>query len=196
MKALLWMILAALAASLLTGCGAFRPATVPIRTVSIESGGTGRCLAILLPGRCAAPEGFARGKFGEAVRARGLDLDLIAVDAHLGYYRTRGVLERIREDVVVPAQTKGYQEIWLVGTSLGGLGSLLYLRDYPEDITGVLAIASYLGEDDLVREIEAAGGPRFWHPPDATSPNDVGGDLWRWLARDEFARIEIPVSVG
>ncbi|MFZ2490229.1 MAG: alpha/beta hydrolase [Thermoanaerobaculia bacterium] len=189
-------LLPALAALLLGGCGALRPATVPIRTVAIESGGSGRCLAVLLPGRFAAPEGFAKGKFGEAVRERGLDLDVIAVDAHLGYYRTRTVLERVREDVILPARAKGYDQVWLVGTSLGGLGSLLALRDHPEDLSGVLAIASFLGDDDVLREIEAAGGPRLWKPPAEIAQNDIGRNIWGWLSTGEVADAKVPVHVG
>lgn len=187
---------AVVAALLLGGCGALRPATVPIRTVTIESGGSGRCLAVLLPGRFAAPEGFAEGKFGEAVRERGLDLDVIAVDAHLGYYRTRTVLERLREDVILPARAKGTDQVWLVGTSLGGLGSLLYLRDHPEDLSGVLAIASFLGDDDVLREIEAAGGPRAWRPPAQIAQNDIGRNIWSWLSTGAVADQKVPVYVG
>lgn len=185
-----------LVAAVLFSCGSLRPATVPIRSIVLASGGSGRCLAVLLPGRYAAPENFIGGRFGEAVRARGLDMDVIALDAHLGYYRTGAIVERIREDVVFPARARGYKEIWIAGTSLGGLGGLLYLHDHPEDLSGVLAIAPYLGEDDLIREIEAAGGPRNWKAPSEIAPNDVGRNLWSWLGSGQVVNGAIPISLG
>ena len=188
-------VLLALVVTLATGCGALRPASVPIRTVVVAGEGTGRCLAVLLPGRYAAPEGFANGGFGESVRSRGLDLDVVAVDAHLGYYRTRTVVERVREDVVLPARAKGYEQIWLVGTSLGGLGTLLYLRDHPDDVTGALAIAPFLGDEDVIDEIERAGGIASWTPPSQIDENDIGRNLWRWLASDGVVD-RLPLSLG
>ncbi len=68
-------------------------------------------------------------------------------------------------DVVLPARAAGYDTIWLAGTSLGGIGALLYLRDHPDDLAGVLALAPYLGEEGVIREIERAGGPASWQPP-------------------------------
>ncbi len=167
-----------------TGCAALRPATVPLRTVDLaRSAGAagGRCLAVLLPGRLDEPEKFRQAGFARAVESRRLRLDLVAVDAHLGYYRARTVVDRLREDVIAPARAAGYATIWIAGPSLGGLGSLLYLRDHPEDLAGVFAIAPYLGESSVIEEIERAGGPRQWRPPAALAENDLGRELWSWL---------------
>ncbi|MGZ8868808.1 MAG: alpha/beta hydrolase [Thermoanaerobaculia bacterium] len=189
-------VLLALVASLLCHCAALRPATAPMRSIVINSGGSGRCMAVLLPGRHAGPESFAKSRFGETVARRGLDLDVVALDAHLGYYRTRTVIDRIREDVILPARAKGYKEIWLVGTSLGGLGSIIYLREHPDDLTGVLAIAPFLGDDKLIREIEAAGGPRHWKPPANIADNDIGRTVWSWIATGEVGDGRLPLSLG
>ncbi len=40
---------------------------------------------------------------------------------------------------------------------MGGLGSLLYSRVHSADVTGVLVIALFLGDRDLIEEIAAAG---------------------------------------
>lgn len=183
-----------LGASLLTGCGALRPATVPIRSVVIHDAGETKCLAVILPGRYAAPETFA--PFAGAVAARGIPLDVVAVDAHLGYYRTRTVLARVREDVILPARANGYDEVWLAGASLGGLGTLLYLRDHAEDLSGVLAIAPFLGEDEVIDEIIAAGGPQKWRPPATIAGDDIGRNIWSFLTSEEFLRSKVPVSLG
>jgi len=166
------------------GCAALRPATVPLRAVDlVRSAGNahGRCLAVLLPGRRDEPEKFRDAGFVRAVENRKLRLDLVAVDAHLGYYRARTVVDRLRQDVIAPARAAGYDTIWIAGPSLGGLGGLLYLRDHPGDLAGVFAIAPYLGEASVIDEIERAGGPTQWHPPATIAENDVGRELWSWL---------------
>lgn len=176
-------------------CAAFRPTPVPMRTVEISTGAQGRCLVVLLPGRRSSPEDFRRAGFAEAVTARGLPIDLIAVDAHLGYYRKRTVIERLHADVIAPARAAGYESIWLAGTSLGGLGTLLHLRDHPEDLDGVVALAPFLGKEEVIREIKAAGGPARWKPPATVAPGDVGRELWSWLVGGERTD-DIPLYLG
>lgn len=186
----------------MTGCAALRPATVPLRTVDLartahgSSHGTGRCLAVLLPGRLDDPEQFARAGFARAVASRGMAVDLIAVDTHLGYFRARSVVERLRADVIAPARAAGYDTIWIVGTSLGGLGGLLYLRDHPEDLAGVLALAPYLGETAVIAEIERAGGPTAWQPPSVLADSDVGRELWSWLGPWSSGAQPVPLHLG
>ncbi len=166
----------------LAGCSIFREVVVPLRTLSLGERTGGTCLAVLLPGRRDKPESFLEAGFSEAVANRGLRLDLVAVDSHFGYYRDRSVIERLHRDVVAPARAAGYRSIWIVGTSLGGVGGLLYLREHPEDLSGVLALAPYLGADEVIREIQSAGGPARWMPPKTLPANDVGRELWSWLA--------------
>ena len=71
--------------------------------------------------------------------------------------------------MIDPARREGKDNIWLVGFSMGGLGSLLYLREHPEYIEGVCLIAPFLGDEEIIEEIQAAGGvrscasaPRAW----------------------------------
>lgn len=195
------------------GCAALRPATTPLRTVDLarsapsassapadDRGGQGghgaRCLAVLLPGRLDEPEQFERAGFARAVASRGLAIDLVAVDSHLGYFRARSIVERLRTDVIAPARAAGYDTIWIVGTSLGGLGGLLYLRDHPEDLAGVLALAPYLGETAVIEEIERAGGPGQWQAPPTIAESDVGRELWSWLATWPGDGPPVPLHLG
>lgn len=182
-----------------SGCAGLRPATAPLRTVELLRGGAageGRCLAVLLPGRWNEPERFRDAGFAAAVAARGLAIDLVAVDAHLGYYRARSIVERLRTDVVAPARAAGYDSIWIVGPSLGGLGGLLYLREHPEELSGVLAIAPYLGESEVIDEIAQAGGPAAWRPPATIASGDIGRELWTWLAPWASAPSTVPLHLG
>lgn len=180
----------------LTACVPLGRPAVPMRTLELAKSGENRCLAVLLPGRLNSPERFAKAGFASAVAARGLALDLVAVDAHFGYYRHRSVVERLRLDVVAPARAAGYDTIWLVGSSLGGIGGLLYLRQYPEDLAGVLALAPYLGPTEVIDEIAAAGGPARWRPPSRVAADDVGRELWSWLAPWLAGEQKIPLHLG
>ncbi len=47
---------------------------------------------------------------------------------------------------------------------MGGLGSWFILREYPEEITGIILISPFLGAGRTVEEIQAAGGMKFWTP--------------------------------
>lgn len=180
----------------LTACVPLGRPAVPMRTLELVKGDESRCLAVLLPGRLNAPEKFAKSGFASAVAARGLALDLVAVDAHLGYYRDRSVVERLRLDVVAPARAAGYDTIWLVGSSLGGVGSLLYLKHYPEDLAGVFVLAPYLGPAEVIDEIAATGGPAHWRPPSRVAADDVGRELWSWLAPWLAGEQKIPLHLG
>ncbi len=180
----------------LTACVPIGRPAVPMRTLELVKGDESRCLAVLLPGRLNAPEKFAEAGFASAVAARSLALDLVAVDAHFGYYRDRSVVERLRLDVVAPARAAGYDTIWLVGSSLGGIGGLLYLKHHPEDLAGVFVLAPYLGPEEVIDEIAAAGGPARWRPPSRVDDDDVGRELWSWLAPWLAGEQKVPLHLG
>ncbi|HXU46864.1 MAG TPA: alpha/beta hydrolase, partial [Thermoanaerobaculia bacterium] len=97
-----------------------------------------------------------------------------------GYYREASIIDRLHDDVIAPARARGVETIWLAGISLGGLGASLYARDRPGEIDGLALIAPYLGEDEILEEIEKAGGPRAWHPEAALAGEDVHR-LWIWF---------------
>jgi len=190
---------AALAAAiLLGGCAFLRPTPAPLRTLDLRvgSGRPARTLVVLLPGRFDSPEDFSRAGFAELAARAGAAVDLVAVDAHLGYYRNRTVVDRLREDVIAPARGR-YDQIWLAGISLGGTGALLYTVEHPEDVSGILLLAPFLGEEAVVDEIVAAGGPRRWAPPDPLPGEDFQRRLWAWLKRyQEGSEGQIPLYLG
>ncbi|HEX3129544.1 MAG TPA: alpha/beta hydrolase [Thermoanaerobaculia bacterium] len=176
---------------LTTGCFRPRPATVPMRTVEIKPGAPGsRSLVVLLPGRFDKPEDFARAGFGELAEKYGVGARIVSADAHLGYYLERTVVERLRQDVIAPARA---DRVWLAGVSLGGTGSVLYSIEHPEEVAGITLIAPFLGEDDVRKEIEAAGGLRSWTPPQVLSPTDFQRRMWVWFQHPDP---KIPVYLG
>jgi len=118
-------------------------------------------------------------------------LDCLTVDATLGYYLDGSVAERLQREIIEPARTNGYREIWLIGVSMGGLGAFFHEREYPGTVSGLILLAPFVGDDlTLFAEIDAAGGAASWagSQPPATAQRkkaEFQRELWRFLGRLE-----------
>jgi len=168
-------------ATLLSGCYGLRPTSVPMGTIAYPgSGGDTSCLLVLLPGRADRPGDFERRGFTAILRDEGFDLDAVAADLHMGYYRKGTSVERLQEDVIDPARAHGYRRIWLVGISAGGTGSLVYSRLHPNELEGILLIAPFLGSDAMVSEVAAAGGLAGWSPA-GSAGKQFEREMWERL---------------
>lgn len=171
----------------LCACLRWFPAPVPMRMVAWPgpaSAPRARCLVVFLPGLGDDARDFEHHGFVADLTRRGLSVDIIAADATAGYYARGSFVERLASDVVGPARARGYQQVWLIGMSLGGMGTLYYARSRPADVTGVLALAPYLGEPELIAEIDEQGGLASWQAPprvDALTPDNYQREIWRWL---------------
>jgi pimeloyl-ACP methyl ester carboxylesterase len=184
----------------LGGCSLIpREAQVPMPAWHEPAGAgfTPDTLVVMLPGIHNRPRDFVTEGLVADLRRRRPDVDVLLVDAHMGYYRDRSVLNRLREDVIVPARAQGYRQIWLAGISLGGFGSLLYAARHGQDIDGVLAIAPYLGSDEVIRSIRTQGGPGPWRrSPAALQANEAEQDLWAWLSRPPAGAPPVHLGFG
>ncbi len=186
---------------LVAGCTErYREATAPLNAAYYKVSDSSECptLFVFLPGRRSMPADFERNGFIDALRSRGIQCDAVAVDLHMGYYMNKSIFTRLKDDVIGPARQKGYKTIWLVGISLGGLGAVIYAAEYPEDIQGVLLIAPYLGEEEILHEIGEAGGLSKWKPGH-TAEEDWQRRLWSYLkkvATDHTANPVIYLSYG
>ena len=160
------------------------PATVPIQTVSIQGAARqNAALVIMLPGiRDRAEQFLQHGFLASETRDA---FDVLAVDAHWGYYADGSIVERLRDDVILPAQRRGYERIWLLGVSLGGYGSLLYAERFPEDLRGIILLAPYLGDRRLATQIREAGGLSAWSADEAAGEPFVEG----WRSLQELTRL-------
>jgi len=166
------------------GCwGAPRPMT-PLASEHYPNAKSSLATAILfMPGRRSRGDDFESNGFIKAVQEHGLDVELVAVDAHLGYYLDGGyrlLPTRIHEDVVQPLMAHGRRRIWLVGTSLGAFGSLAYAKQFPEAVAGVILFGPYLGEEPIMVAIERAGGLAAWSPI-GSAGYDYEIRTWSWL---------------
>ena len=178
-------------AGILSGCALLKPTATPIASFTYEAGDPDAdgC-AILLPGRGGHPDDFARAGMPRALAESGFAGQVIGVDAHLGYYIRRTVIARVRADVVAP---RADRQVWIVGVSLGGLGALLYEKTHPGEVAGIVLLAPYLGDDDVIAEIRAAGGLATWDPGEL-DPGDFQRELWRWIKQGGLDRV--PVFIG
>lgn len=188
-----------LTAALLTvlgGCALFPPTKTTLDV--LEAGG--RCsaqpdtLLVFLPGRYDQPQDLVRNGLVRAVRERGMDADIVIPDLHFGYYIKRTAVERLHEDVILPARKKGYRHIRLVGISVGGMGALLYAQMQPGMVDEVVLIAPYLGESAIHHDIARTGGLKAWDPGQWTA-DDYERTLWAWL-RDHGSAADPVISLG
>ncbi len=136
-------------------------------------------LLVFLPGAYDAPQDFIQHGFVGALRKRNIAADVVIADLHVGYYTADKVVERLHNDIIIPAKEKGYTQIWLVGISLGGYGSLLYSQEYASDINGLFLMAPFLGNRTLLAEI-AEVGLAEWQAG-TIQPADYDRRLWSWL---------------
>lgn len=176
-----WCLLMTMSLALLAGC-ASRPLVVPLRTIEQPA----PCapldtLVVMLPGSYSLPEDFIREGFVRRLRERGAKVEVLLVDAHVGYYESRTIVDRLHADVVQPARARGVRQVWLVGISIGAVGAMLYAEEHPRELEGMVLLAPYLGSRLFTLDIENAGGLSRWQAPERRVDEDVEPRLWRWL---------------
>lgn len=162
-----------------------RPASVPMPAVRHAApAGDARGLVVFLPGLSDGPDDYVANGFVDLVHELRPDFDVLAVDAHFGYYRAMSVTDRLYEDHLASVRDR-YDEIWLVGISMGGLGSSLFAARHEGLVDGVVLLAPYMGDPEVFGEVKEAGGLASWSPPDGwrdLSKRSKSGfyELWNW----------------
>ena len=175
-------------------CALTPPTETPIPSIDIAGDeSTPGSIVIMLPGRGDRADTFLREGFQEAGERYGFDT--LLVDAHFGYYRERNLLPRLHEDIVLPTRKAGYEKIWLLGISMGGFGSVLYAAQYPGEIDGVILLAPYLGDKDVIEEIENSGGLDAWKPAHSDlEPHEIA--MWAWLKEETTGASDNTLILG
>ena len=195
MNSRLTSLLLALMSLFLAGCiGMAPPTEIPlpgIESAFFES--RQDSLVIMLPGGGDRAEIFIRKGFQEAGERYGFDT--VAVDAHFGYYRERSLLPRLHEDIVLPAREAGYANIWLLGISMGGYGSLLYAAEHPDQVDGLILLAPFLGDQDSIDEITANGGLGKWTGA-GSQLEDYEIATWSWIRSATHGPDTTPIVLG
>ena len=163
----------------ISGCALFYPTKIPMQVQEYRAkpGATARTLLVMLPGRYGTSNQFMQEGFVDLVLKAGISLDVISADAHIGYYYNQTVIERLRQDIILPARSRGYKRIWILGISMGGMGAIWYDRTHPGDVDGLILLAPYLGDKLIIDEIEAADGMRGWRQTEQDK-GDFQKEIW------------------
>ena len=182
-RTLWWRAVVGALVLLLAGCATQRPAVVPMVSVALPASAQriSTTLIVFMPGVQELPQDIVREGFVDQVRARGIDADVVVVDAHLGYFYNGVFEQRLREDIVLPARARGYRSVWLAGISLGGFGALRYARAFGGDVDGVIALAPYVAPRLDLQEVWHAGGLLRWQPVEPPKPAQHERALLLWL---------------
>ncbi len=178
---------------LFLNCSIIYPTKNPIDTTHFITGeNQSKNLIVMLPGRGDRPDDFNKNGFIESIINSGVESDVIVVDAHVGYYYNQNLIPRLYEDVIVPSRLKGYKNIWMLGISIGGIGALLYTQQHPDSLNGIVLLAPFLGDKEIISEINSSGGIRKWIPKEPIPVDDYQRSLWHWLKGYSNPRHNLP----
>lgn len=148
---------------------------------------------VLLPAAFSGPEDFVTAGFAQAVRTRGLDIDLTFVALEFGHVTDRSVVARVLEEVIAPLRSPP-RVLWLGGISLGGYVALSCAEAEPQGLAGLCLFAPYLGSHIITSEV-ARAGIRAWPSADLAEDDDERR-LWRFIQRRAAAALPIHLGLG
>ncbi len=178
----------------LAGCAAGGDVTKPIPTALIAAPQSPHRLVVMLPGRGDSLQALTDTGIAGIIQQSWPDADVLLTGLTMPFYRQGRAAQRLHDEVIEPARRKAYQQVWLAGISLGGMGALLYDRQYPDQIDGLLLLSPYLGEDAIHQQIRRAGGLAAWQagPAQPIGPDTFQHELWRslqdWSQRPQRTR--------
>lgn len=169
---------------LLVGCAAWRrpDGPIPVKLIPAPQTAATHPLVVVLPGRGDDLDDLTQTGMAEIIQKAWPQADVLLAGATLPYYNEGQVQQRLHDEVIAPARARGAREIWLTGASMGGMGTLLYERAYPHDVTGIVLYAPYMGDAATIQQITAAGGPARWDPgpkPAALDADNYQLEMWR-----------------
>ena len=167
----------------LGGCAAGGDITRPVPSTFVAAPEPAHRLVVMLPGRGDSLQSMTDNGIAQRIQQQWPDADVVLTGLTMPFYQQGRVSQRLHDEVVEPARRAAYRQVWLAGISLGGMGALLYDREYPDQIDGLLLLSPYLGQPALQDEIRRAGGLAAWQPgpPQAIGPTTFERELWRYL---------------
>lgn len=169
---------------LLAACSAGGDVTRPIPTLFVPAAQPAHRLVVMLPGRGDDLDSLVHRGIAQRIHRQWPDADVILTGLTLPFYRQGRAVQRLHEEVLAPSRKRRYDQVWLAGISLGGMGALLYDDAYPDEVDGLLLISPYLGDRTLYREIQAAGGLARWQAGSGRHGQDAfQRELWRSIQR-------------
>lgn len=167
----------------LAGCAAGGDVTKPIPKTFIAAPQSAHRLVVMLPGRGDSLQSLTDTGIAAIIQQSWPDADVVLTGLTMPFYLQGRAEQRLHDEVIEPARRTSYRQIWLAGISLGGMGALLYDREYPDQMDGLLLLSPYLGENAIHEQIRQARGLSAWQagPPQPIGPNTFQHELWRYL---------------
>ncbi|HEX7817178.1 serine aminopeptidase domain-containing protein [Dyella sp.] len=187
MRYVRWLYLIALSL-LAAACGPIRDTSKPPATLTLAAPAPAHRLVVVLPGRADDLAALKASGMAASIQQQWPDADVTLVELTLGYYESGKAMAYLHDEVVEPARHKGYREIWLLGASMGGMGTMLYDTTYPNQLTGLILLAPCVGDRDIQQQIHQAGGIVQWQAPPATTPNAKNWQIQMWRRIGEWSR--------
>lgn len=140
----------------------------------------GKTLVVLLPTVAGNGQLYRQQGLIDVFRKHGATADIMAVNIQPTLYVNKRIVKKMKNRIIDPAKSKGYEHIYLFGTSLGGHAVILYAMEYPEDIEGLFLFAPYISDPFVTNIITEAGGLRKWSdcPPYAW---EYSCKLWKLI---------------
>lgn len=159
-----------------------------------RTGHTAPTRVVMLPAAYAGPEDYVREGFAQAVRARGLAIDLVFAALDLQHLTDRTVLTRLRQEIILPARAQRAL-VWVGGISLGAYIALCYADQHAAELEGLCVFAPYLGSHIMTGEIERAGGVHGWHPGELAD-DDEERRIWRFIKTHRTGSLSVHLGLG
>lgn len=168
----------------LGGCAAGGDISKPIPSVFYPATQDAQRTVVMLPGIADNLAALQKRHVALLIQKEWPDADVVLAGLTLPFYKQGQAPQRLHDEVI-QRYRKANQPLWLAGISLGGMGVLLYDRQYPDDAAGLLLMSPYLGEDDVREDIRAAGGLAHWKPESVPEIETASfsQDLWLYLKR-------------
>ena len=157
-----------------------------VELVAARASATAAERIVVLPGAYQDSGDALRAGFADAIRERGLPVDLALVDMTLAHVTDRTVLAQLRALALAPARAAGCERIWLAGISLGGFMALLYMARYPAEVDGLCLLSPYLGNRMILTEVLSYPSLADWYANAAAGSGDEWSeerDLWGFIAQ-------------
>lgn len=163
----------------MTGCSTIRPIEdpIPVRTLTIGTAPAEIAL-IFLPGRGDRMDAFVEHGLLADLEATGMAADIWLVDAHLGYYRSRTLGDKL--DASIMPHLANYREVWVVGISLGALGAVLLEADRPGRWDRMILLGPFVGNSQRFFSRSGVAAGTSDAIPDAAGPEHLRL-FWNWI---------------
>ena len=163
----------------------------------IEAANAGRAAptrVMMLSAAFSEPSDFVQNGFARAVGERSLNVDLIFAGFRLEHLIDNSVFERLRDEIIVPAQAPGCR-LWLGGISLGAYVALGCARRHGHELAGLCLLAPYLGSHLITGEIERAQGVEGWRAA-GHDQEDEDRRIWEFIRTFRTRPLTVHLGLG